>query len=208
MIVAHHLIWTIYGYWLPNDPRGSMSKSIRNPKIAALGEIHYGRKRIQPAGKDIGAFRNLAAGQLQHELRMLCVEEIAVVAKSFHATITEASYTCYACAIMPDHVHLVIRRHRDNGDRMIERFQETSADALRSAGLFSANHPIWGGKGWVVYLETAEDIRRCIKYVEDNPIKARRPAQSWEFVKAYDGWMPGLRSGASAKSQARRKVDD
>jgi len=25
MIIAHHLIWTAYGFWLPNDPRGSSS---------------------------------------------------------------------------------------------------------------------------------------------------------------------------------------
>ena len=25
MIVGYHLIWTVYGYWLPNDPRGSWS---------------------------------------------------------------------------------------------------------------------------------------------------------------------------------------
>jgi hypothetical protein len=23
MVVAYHLIWTAYGWWLPNDPRGS-----------------------------------------------------------------------------------------------------------------------------------------------------------------------------------------
>ena len=23
IVIAHHLIWTAYGWWLPNDPRGS-----------------------------------------------------------------------------------------------------------------------------------------------------------------------------------------
>jgi hypothetical protein len=44
---------THYGWWLPNDPRGSRSHEIRNPMIANLGELHYGRKRLQPVGRVI-----------------------------------------------------------------------------------------------------------------------------------------------------------
>jgi hypothetical protein len=29
MVAGYHLIWTVYGYWLPNDPRGSTSREIR-----------------------------------------------------------------------------------------------------------------------------------------------------------------------------------
>ena len=28
----------------------------------------------------------------------------------------ERNYTCYGCAIMPDHVHLLIRKHRDQAE--------------------------------------------------------------------------------------------
>jgi hypothetical protein len=63
MIVGHHLIWTVYGYWLPNDPRGSTSKEIRNAKITGLGELHYGRKRIQPSGRELNSFREVVKKQ-------------------------------------------------------------------------------------------------------------------------------------------------
>jgi len=56
MILAYHLIFTLYGWWLPNDPRGSSSQLIRCEVIAELGELHLGRKRIQPSSKDIRAF--------------------------------------------------------------------------------------------------------------------------------------------------------
>ncbi len=48
MVIAYHLIWTAYGWWLPNDPRGSMSKCIASDTIAELGALHYGRKRVHP----------------------------------------------------------------------------------------------------------------------------------------------------------------
>ena len=34
MVAGFHLIWTAYGWWLPNDPRGSSSYEIRVEKIA------------------------------------------------------------------------------------------------------------------------------------------------------------------------------
>jgi hypothetical protein len=46
--------------------------------------------------------------------------------------------------------------------------------------------------GWKVFLESSDDIRRVIRYIEENPIKARRPRQIWKFVTEYDGWLPGL----------------
>ncbi len=37
VLVADHLNWTAYGRWLPNDPRGSRSRAIRNERIVDLG---------------------------------------------------------------------------------------------------------------------------------------------------------------------------
>ena len=48
MVAGFHLIFTAYGWWLPNDPRGSNSHEIRVEQIADLGELHFGRKLIQP----------------------------------------------------------------------------------------------------------------------------------------------------------------
>ena len=38
MVAGFHLIWTAYGWWLPNDPRGSSSHEIRVERIADLGD--------------------------------------------------------------------------------------------------------------------------------------------------------------------------
>lgn len=47
IIIAHHIMWTCYGWWLPNDLRGSTSEVIRNDVLKELGELHYGRKQVQ-----------------------------------------------------------------------------------------------------------------------------------------------------------------
>lgn len=147
MIIGHHLIWTAYGWWLPNDPRGSMSREIRNAALIDLGDLHYGRKRIQPANWQITRFYAQAAESLQFNLLKFSADEVAAIAESFANTLHRRTYTCYACAIMPEHIHLLIRRHRDMPEAMIEAFQEDSCTAILDLKLKSRgiDHPVWGG---------------------------------------------------------------
>jgi len=109
MVAAYHLIWTTYGSWLPNDPRGSNSEEVCCAKIAQLGELHVGRKRIQPAGQVIQEFYEAAHGVLKHDLLTFSPKEVETLACGFAEVIKKRTYTCYACAIMPDHIHLIIR---------------------------------------------------------------------------------------------------
>src|SRR5262245_43920316 len=80
MVAAYHLIWTLYGWWLPNDPRGSSSDTIRQDLIAELGELHRGRKKLQPSGRVLREFYDEAKLVLKHELRTLTEEEVQIVA--------------------------------------------------------------------------------------------------------------------------------
>lgn len=196
MILCHHLIWTAYGWWLPNDPRGSMSHEIRSDIIGDLGAIHHGRKRVQPAGRDVAVFYERARESLKHTLMEFTSDEIAVIADAFGRTVARRGYTCYACAIMHDHVHIAIRKHRDSAEAMIGELQNASKLALHDSGLRAKEHPVWGGPGWKVFLDSRDDIERTIRYIEENPIKRRLSAQRWGFVAPYDGWpqrMPASR---------------
>jgi len=188
MVAGFHLIWTAYGWWLPNDPRGSSSHEIRVEKISERGEMHHGRKQVQPPSQVIRQFYNQAVTVLKHSLLILDNEDINLVGESFGQVINDRRYTSYACAIMPDHVHILIRKHRDHAETMIGNLQQASRDKLIQAGRRS---PVWGGPGWKVFLYTQADFQRAIEYIRQNPIKAGRPPQKWKFVKEYDGWMPG-----------------
>jgi REP element-mobilizing transposase RayT len=188
LIIAHHLMWTLYGWWLPNDPRGSTSHTIRNDLVAELGEVHYGRKRIQPAGKCIRTFYDQAAGVLKHPLMAFSLDEFPNVAAALGDAIHQCNYTCYATAVMPDHVHLVIRKHRHLAEEMIENIQSLSRKRLIEAGLRVSNHPTWTHGGWKVFLDHPQEVRRTIDYVENNPLKMRLPLQRWPFVVEYNDW--------------------
>lgn len=117
MVLAHHLIWTACGTWLPNDPRGSMSRFIASDPIAELGELHHGRKSVQPASREIRTFYDQAPGALKFALLRFAPAECDAISLAFAHVIAACRYTCYACAILPDHVHLCIRKHRGRRKR-------------------------------------------------------------------------------------------
>jgi REP element-mobilizing transposase RayT len=204
IVIAYHLIWTAYGWWLPNDPRGSTSRFIAFDPIIELGELHYGRKRLQPASADIRDFYERAKEALTHELLVFDNSAIASIADAFSDVIQHERYTCYACAIMPDHVHLVIRKHKHHAEQMIANLQEESRSRLRTQKLRTLEHPVWGGPGWKVFLDHPDEIRRTIRYVENNPVKARRSSQRWSFVSDYDGWP--FHDGHSPNSPYARRL--
>lgn len=198
IVVAYHVMWTLYGWWLPNDPRGSTSRNIRNDLITERGELHFGRKRFQPAGKDIRTFYKQAAAVLKHPLLSFSPADFPIVADAIGDAISNCGYTCYACAAMQDHVHLLIRRHRELAEEMIEKIQSLSRERLVECGLRDEGHPTWTRGGWKVFLDHPDEVVRTIRYVVDNPKKMRMPVQRWPFVKEYDNWP--LHVGHSANS--------
>jgi REP-associated tyrosine transposase len=192
MVSAYHLIWAAYGCWLPNDPRGSSSHELRVERFAPLGEVHLGRKEQQPPSSALRAFYREADDLLEHRRLLFADADVAVIAASFAQTIRERGYVCHACAIMLDHIHLVVRRHPDRAEGITDVFQQDSKRALIGAGRRPVNHPVWDGPGWRVFLSTRAQIEGRIRYVVANPRKAGLPEQVWEFVTADDGWLPRL----------------
>jgi hypothetical protein len=101
IVIAHHLMWTLYGWWLPNDPRGSTSRVIRQDLLAELGELHYGRKQFQPAGGEIREFYQEAADVLQHELLKFSPGEFPLVAEAIGSAIRIAAIPVMPARLCP-----------------------------------------------------------------------------------------------------------
>jgi REP element-mobilizing transposase RayT len=189
MVIAHHLIWTAYGWWLPNDPRGSGSEVVRNDVLTDLGELHKGRKPVQPSGREIRDFYERAAPLLRHPLLTFDDSARIEIAGAFAEEIERQAYTCWACAVMPDHVHVLIRKHKHQAEEMAESLMRASRMRLIEAGHRDKTHPVWiAGVGWKVFLDEPNDVWRTIPYIERNPVKIGLPKQAWHFVKPYDGW--------------------
>jgi REP element-mobilizing transposase RayT len=188
IIIAHHLIWTAYGWWLPNDPRGSGSQQVIGRLIAELGKLYKGRKQVQPSGHEVRQFYERAVSILRFPLLRVTGPALVEAGSAFAEVVKTERYTCYACAIMPDHVHLLIRKHKHTAEQMMEAFKSASRERLAVANIRTTDHPTWGDGGWKVFLDHPDEIWRTITYIEDNPLPWNMPRQVWPFVTKYDGW--------------------
>ncbi|HZK81350.1 MAG TPA: hypothetical protein VFC46_09795, partial [Humisphaera sp.] len=112
IVIAHHLVLMGYGHWLPNDIRGSGSDEIRKELLAALGEIHHGRKRQQPSRAELKAFHARAEPLLEQEVLWFDERMREAIAASFAMTAANFGYVTWACAVLRNHAHLVVKRHK------------------------------------------------------------------------------------------------
>ena len=67
------------------------------------------------------------------------------------------------------------RRLIDDG---IHPFKDSNADGTRPPKCFARGE-------WKVFLNSPDDVRRAIRYVEDNPVKEGLRLQRWSFVTPY-----------------------
>jgi hypothetical protein len=70
-----------------------MSRFVYADVLRELGELHYGRKRIQPASRHIRDFYENAVDKLKHELLDFGATEVAAIADAFRGVINECRYT-------------------------------------------------------------------------------------------------------------------
>ncbi|MGD9637190.1 MAG: transposase, partial [Pirellulales bacterium] len=118
------------------------------------------------------------------------------VGRGFADVCLKVGLKIHACAILPDHVHIVVATHELDGDEIIACLKRAGTRALNEAGLHplaafarqSGKHPSpWGGGGWKVFLDTPEEMRQRIRYAEENPLKAGYRRQHWSCVVPYNG---------------------
>lgn len=198
IIIAHHLIWTLYGHWPPNDLRGSGSDVVYDADLAAIGPIHHGRKpaHVQPSRAELRTFHKRVEEVLFHPLFWIDVggAKRQAWANAFREVVRRKRYTVFACAILKNHAHIVIRRHRDDALTMWNAFAEATIERLRAAlptqmrEVNGVPHPILAARPYKVFLRTPDEVRGRITYVDENPEKeglANQIAAYADFVKAY-----------------------
>lgn len=196
MVIASHGIFSAYGFWLPNDPRGSWSDFVRSWELHRFGPATKTdeRRSVAKRGHD-RELRLAAKGALKFGAVRFTGVQARAVARGFSLAVAEAGYRLLACAIMPDHVHIVSQRHERSVERVIAHLKTRATQRLVEEGL----HPfakfagtdgrfpsVWAHRAWKVFLDSVEDVERAIEYVNGNPVKDGKKRQEWSFVSRYE----------------------
>jgi REP element-mobilizing transposase RayT len=196
MVLGYHLIISAYGFWLPNEPRGSWSDFVRKWELALHGEATKVNTRRSVASRPYDRqWKRDAESALSYPPVEFSGIQCREIGEGFASEVEKCGYTVWACAILPKHTHLVVARHKYYSERIMLRLKAAATTRLIETDL----HPLqefrdpktskcprcWSQSGWKVYLDSVEDILRSIKYVEDNPLKEGKRRQRWIFVTAY-----------------------
>ncbi|QNN21950.1 hypothetical protein HED60_06590 [Planctomycetales bacterium ZRK34] len=183
MVIASHVIFCAYGFWLPNDPRGSWSDVVAAWELLRFGRATTTdtRRSVAGAQHDIQQ-RRLAKRALKYPHVSFTGTQALTISRGFAKAITESDYRVHACAILPEHVHMVIARHADRTvERIVGHLKGRATQALVDAD-WPKGRPVWAERCWKVFLDDDRDVHRAIDYVNQNPIKERKPPQTWSFI--------------------------
>jgi REP element-mobilizing transposase RayT len=201
MIHGYHVILPFYGFWLPNDPRGSWSEFVWKWELARFGKATRSPDRrdvaeLSPAER---LLRDQARAALSHSPVCLTGRQALSVANGFAFRVRRSRYTAWACAILPEHVHLVLARHNYRVEQMVKLLKaaasiQLSRDNLHPFATQNETTPaaaVWAESFWKVYLDSEQQIENAIQYVNENPLREDMPQQSWAFVTPFPGLEPG-----------------
>ncbi|HEX3356678.1 MAG TPA: hypothetical protein VHS31_06810 [Tepidisphaeraceae bacterium] len=191
-MIASHVIISAYGFWLPNDPRGSWSDFVGSWELYKFG----------PATK-VNDSRNYAKDPHDADLRRAAKRALKfppvrfndaqreAIAAGFALACAEGSYICFACCIGHDHAHLVIGRHQRDPETIAGHFKSHATRELTRRGI----HPLNGQTGkrgglptpwsegcWKVFIDGEEQLHAAVGYVRRHPGKEGLVRQEWECV--------------------------
>ncbi len=185
MIRAYHVIWGVYGFWLPNDPRGSWSDFVASWELSQTGKATKG-KLTDVKRSEWTRWRGQAIAKLRYPAVHLTGIQAHAVGGGIAAAVRKSDFSIWACSILPEHVHLVIARHRLRVEQVCNLLKGEATKQLKREG----RHPMaahakngktpsmWEEGFWKVFLDADHGIRNAIQYVEQNPIKEGKPASA------------------------------
>jgi len=196
-VAAYHVIITNYGFWLPNDPRGSWSDYVRAWELYLAGgpATRVTTRRSLAAVSHNRTQRQRTKAALARPEVVFNGKQAQAVGHGFARFVARSGTRILACAIMPLHTHLVFDRPPYPAEQSVNLLKGAATTELTRRGL----HPFadvpykdgrfptpWARKQWICYLNREAEIHRAIKYVERNPRKEGLRPQRWSFVTALN----------------------
>ncbi|MBL8794049.1 MAG: transposase [Planctomycetia bacterium] len=197
MVHAYHVIFSAYGFWLPNDPRGSWSDFVGAWELLRFGNATKTTERRSLAWDPHDVARRLAAKQvLKYPAVQFTGIQARAVGRGFGQFVKTNGLTIWACAILPEHVHMIIARHHYKVEQIVNLLKGDATRRLKEEGLHpfanyqAANGKLpkcWGRGEWKVFIDNEPQLWAAIRYVERNPLKENKPLQRWPFVVPFEG---------------------
>lgn len=195
-VIGFHIICCTYGFWLPNNERGSGSDFVRSDALTKFGPANPVAHGRSVAYKRFDyEIRELARAALKHPPVVFTQPQLEAVARGVGKELEAfGAAPLHAFGSLRNHFHAVTGLCRYDIRRFAGRLKGAATRQLLEEGI----HPMkkfrlrdgtipspWSVKPWIVYEFTDERMFRAIDYAIQNVIKAGLPAQHHPFVVPY-----------------------
>jgi len=192
-VLWYHLILTAYGFWLPNDPRGSWSDFVASWELYRFGPATTVNDKRSYAHDphDPAARRAAKAALACPPVRFDAAQRDLVVA-GFGLAVAEGGYEVLAGCVGHDHAHLVVARHARRIEQVAQHLKAKATMSLTRARLHplracrtpsGATPTTWAGGSWNVFIDDLEHLRSAVAYVNRHPQKEGLAPQRWAFLR-------------------------
>jgi REP element-mobilizing transposase RayT len=195
MVIATHAVFAAYGFWPPNDPRGSWSD-------------HVWAEHLKPFGDPIKVSTRRSVAHLPHD-RELAREirdnlkyprvrfndaQRAAIAEGIAEVVELLHVKLYALAILHDHVHFVSQRHTESVETIIGYMKRAASRLLRERGLHPMSRYVktddslptpWVRGGWKRFIDRVDAIPGAIEYVNGNFAKSGLERVEYPFLVPF-----------------------
>src|SRR5271165_2352260 len=105
MVHGYHVIFSVYGFWLPNDPRGSWSDFVGSWELFRFGPATKTNTWQSVAHQAHDRDRREAAKQaLSYPPVQFTGAQARSVGHGFGASARRGGVFIWACSILPEHV--------------------------------------------------------------------------------------------------------
>ncbi len=192
MIIATHIIISAYGFWLPNDPRGSWSDFVGSWELYKFGPVTKVNDGRSYAHDPHDVRKRLAAKRtLKYPAVRFNAEQRGAIAEGFSRACKEGKYRCFGCCIGHDHAHLIFHRHERDAQIIAGHLKSHATRELAQRQI----HPLarftgkrggaptpWSEGCWMVFIDDEAQIDSAVGYVRRHPEKEGLEKQSWDFV--------------------------
>ncbi len=197
MVIAYHIVFAAYGFWPPNDQRGSWSERVWADHLQPFGPTKkvYTRESLARVKSDPKHRRAIQASMKFPPVVFNGVQALAV-AHGVREVCETIDLIIFACSIMPNHVHLVVLRHNANAETLIGYLKRAATKHLTREGIHPMGDAIrnrdgasvtpWVRGGWKRFLNDDDEICDAVVYVRRNPSFSGLRPQQWSFEQPID----------------------
>jgi hypothetical protein len=195
MVRWYHATISAYGFWLPNDPRGSWSDFVAAYELYRCGgpaTKTAERRSLAHDRHDAVVRRETKRHLMYPPVRFDDAQRQAII-DGFGRASAEGDIEVLAGCIGFDHGHVTVARHPSKTiEQIVGHLKSRATQAFTAAGC----HPLaayadaagavptpWAGGCWKVFIDDPVQMRAAVEYDRRHAAKEGLPEQVWPFVR-------------------------